>query len=712
MGTGFYSPASKRVHLRVAFAYEPSATNLNSWRRTFEYASHALHHATDVRIGTIEYVIDSDGTVSDSIDVLVMYGPGLGDTGTVVGFVDNEGSPGVHVTIRQTVTQFPGNIVHELGHYMLGLHDEYAGPFGPAECIADAHVAGTCIMQEASNSIQVTAGGPIWFSAGDTRVTEFCHDVAPNPAHRHGAAGGTTWQQQANGASCWSAITSNFPDLVAPTGAPGLPTPGAAADDVGLVTMKPLVATRRFVLVLDRSGSMASNGGIEGVREGAHTWVDMERLLENELGVISYATTPQWVVPIDGVDAGNVAAYHTAVDGLTAGGMTNITDALSWAKSATADYANAHVVLFSDGRHNVGAPPPTDPTDATVHTIGFANANAAELQRIASPTGSFWLVEHSNDPELNEFNISNAISEVASDTHSSELARRDAVLGPVFDDLPGRPGSEEFLEYVASLSPEGVEERPDMVDLVVPVEAGVTQATFVANHRSADRMFLTLIDPAGRPLPADPAVFAAGAGHATYSVASPDPGEWIMRLCRLRGEREDPAPIALFAFAARPLLTVGLVGAGKVYDVGDEVLLRANAQYPRALTNLAIRFWRDDDPSQVLDFTEGPPGQFQLRLPALERPQSLAAVIEYVGTDETVEVEAHMPLPDGAPGVTSDRPGAFRRIRHCQIHYGPLSPGEDVDQRDDQPRPGGGWRGIVDRLAQVGRKLVALVSRR
>ncbi len=120
-----------------------------------------------------------------------------------------------------------------------------------------------------------------------------------------------------------------------------------------------------IVLVLDRSGSMAG-APLANVKLGAKTFLDiLDEATDSSrdgnigfgsrIGVVSFAEEAvddtQLITSVD--------ALKAAVDGLTAGGSTNHADAFAKA-IALFDPASANgkvIVMFTDGKTTVGAPP-------------------------------------------------------------------------------------------------------------------------------------------------------------------------------------------------------------------------------------------------------------------------------------------------------------------------------------------------------------------
>jgi hypothetical protein len=721
MGRGFYSPTTQTLNLFVSFRYDASS-ELTKWQEWFTWASEMLGIATEerFRLGQVVYV-NSEPASSDVLgaDVRVVNGA-ASELNHHLGL----GVPNARIDIGNGNLGQPGKLVHELGHYVFDLWDEYSGPdlLPGTKCISDTTASFACVMQLAANSIQLPAvGSPRWPPPSNV-VTEFCTNNHPTSPHRTTAP--MTWQQAMNGKSCWETIAglaTLYGPISAPLGAPATPTvvPATGVPTTFPIPMIHATVLRRFVLLLDRSWSMAANNAIAGVRYAAHFWIDLESMLGaqvgNQLGAVSYASTPTPTVPLALIPlppAPGYSAAHNAVNtALNPGGSTNITGAIDFGQSLfTGPLTGQTMLLFSDGLHNVGPGPSLSTLasrNTTIHTVSFGpDADRDLMFHIAYATrGSHHHVESPADASHTEFVINKALSEIASISHSDLIAAADAELLLTSGEesqipQPEEPGSSDDLKFVAGMTTEQVEQSGNMFELEVFVENGVGQVTFVANHRGADNVVLYVLDPGGTPLGHVVGEFAAGEAHSTYTVVPHLFGIWRMRIRRLdvRGPRS--VPVRLFAFADNPDLTVVVFGPELLRAVNEDVVLRAVANFPRTLTNVNIRIWPAGSPNQVQPFQEMAPGigQYRCDLGSFGAPGSYPFVIEFVGDDDTIEAllseeeEADERIPERR------KTGPWVRRVERQIHVGPLPTGEDND--DDGLGTGCcGW--LIRRLLQL-----------
>ncbi len=726
MGTGFFSEATATLNLRVSFRYDAvgSVAGLQQWHEILAWASQMLWQASEgqMRLGRIEYV-NNDSSDIGQPDLYVTQGPNK--QSWQLGFGEISGG---HMLIGvPNIIDRPGLLVHELGHYVWDLYEEYLDENGNAGfCIDDALASGCCIMQADSNSIDLSSGTPLWTqpTAGEPLVTQFCqhnHAVA-NFNHRETLP--RTLQELEHGVDCWRKIREHTPSLTLLGTSPPVPLPSdAAPDPIPPVTMVEVNSGSRFVLALDRSGSMATDGAIEGVRYAAATWIDLEALFAvesevvgqapegNELGMVSFATSatpdfpPTVITQGDFEDFPGEDEQTIARNVLVPGGSTNITEALDVADMQLdmgAPVWNRAILLFSDGKHNVGVEPLAKAAQiaaggTTIHTVGFGpEADIETLLAItktppfdpSSPkvAGVHRHIESTTDASFNEWEINSELSYLAAHSHSSELNHARVMLDPdpMDDEGPqGEPGSPDDLAFIAGLSKSDVERLGHMFDLEVEIEEGATRATFVATFRSRDSLFAYLLGPDGQPQSPIDGVFAARPGHAIYSIDDPAEGPWTMRIRRRDIRREDQAPAALFAFGETPALTTVLIGASDIHAVDEAVPLRAGVQFPRILTAIEIRIRPEDDPEGWVRFEESARlGQYRLNLDSPGQPGSHGYVVEYRGDENATEA----PSTRGLEGDQLFSATSFRRIRRIQIHVGPLQIGVDTDSLDsDEP---------------------------
>ena len=172
-----------------------------------------------------------------------------------------------------------------------------------------------------------------------------------------------------------------------------------------------LVPEQRFVLVVDRSSSMAGDK-LNEAKNGAAWWVDnYPDLLEPadyegcgdfppyRFGVVAYSHEVSVVNPLQFInDDEDREDIHERIDDIESGGLTAIGDGLRAGLNQILDAgdraATQVIVLLTDGFHNFGENPSDVLPDliengVRVYTIGIGSntETTALLQEIATSTG-------------------------------------------------------------------------------------------------------------------------------------------------------------------------------------------------------------------------------------------------------------------------------------------------------------------------------------
>jgi hypothetical protein len=382
MGIGRFDRATHKFNLVLSIRYTAPAADLIQLQRAFQRASELLYDATDGRhqFGEIQVCLNSLGGASADAWVIISPNPAnpIFDSGGYNPPPFSTPTPGVHMTLDKKVMDWPLVIVHEFAHFVYGLYDEYRFADGTegAHCIGGT-TANACIMEASQvDGDQFVAGTLV-----SGRISEFCASSNHTVNNRQGSN------------SCWHTMASRYydlPDLQTATQAP--PTAPAAA----LANWVVLDSTQRFVLVIDRSGSMTGDKLIEA-KFGADWWADA--ILDNDaLGVVSFSDTVSVDFPLHTItgptDRNNV---HAAVGSIAAKGMTSIGGGLRRALQEITNFGprsvTESIVLLTDGIHNIGESPSQVLPDliargVRVFTIGIGpGVDTALLQQIATSTG-------------------------------------------------------------------------------------------------------------------------------------------------------------------------------------------------------------------------------------------------------------------------------------------------------------------------------------
>ncbi|MBN1582574.1 MAG: VWA domain-containing protein, partial [Anaerolineae bacterium] len=269
------------------------------------------------------------------------------------------------------------------------------------------------------------------------------------------------------------------------------------------------------ILVIDRSGSMASSNYMEPAKAAAKTFVDLMHD-DDQIGVISFSNDADVNYGLTTVSPASKAAAKTAIDAITADDRTSIGSGLQQGQGElTAKGDAAHpwsIVLLSDGYENASpyvssVLPAIMSTKTVVHTVALGPASdQALLMDIASKTGGTF----------------------------SMAAEADCRLGGIYSTIAGAVSGQQVLFSESGAVREGAMETKR-----VAVDATVFEATFsVSWSNSASTLDLTLIDPDGNPVNAATAAsdpntdYVAGPTYAYYRIQTPSlvAGVWKIRI--------------------------------------------------------------------------------------------------------------------------------------------------------------------------------------
>lgn len=326
MGTGKFDSNTGKFNLTVNVDYQFGPAQLISdaqltalWKPAFQKASELLYAATGGRhqLGVIQVCNSQNNLGNDVADVNLIVGT-VGDSDAGGGWATLGPSPtiGRHMIIHNDISSRPTVIVHELGHFIYGLRNENKKQNGMAGLCLGHDLAGSpnstaCFMEaERADGGEFDPQHNQWIHPN--LIHEFCSTIAPTI---HTA---NNEQDNVNHESCWQTMQTGAVITTGSPRSPGYydlqnvaPAP-TGADQVDWVV---LGTAQRFVLVIDRSGSMAGAKKIDEAKFGADWWVDAIPDGDN-FALISFSDTASVDVGIGPIT--NRVAVKNTIDSLVA----------------------------------------------------------------------------------------------------------------------------------------------------------------------------------------------------------------------------------------------------------------------------------------------------------------------------------------------------------------------------------------------------------
>ena len=566
--------------------------------KAFQYAAEGLYEATEGMHLLRNVRIFKGGKRKDNCDILwveKLVDYPLSSNGTIKrswGKI-NIGDFFEGKCLLDNVEVLGYAIVHEMGHFLFGLGDEYR-------------------YFDGDISVRFSIMGEHWkIQTGDYRGLNFSTRWRGGTPGYFGDWENTmkTDQYRLHKMCCWRTLAykpKNRLDArpfylelrdVAPSWWGGQPTIQLPAErEIALSALNIIweVGTV-IILAVDRSGSMAGDT-LAKAKESAKAILD---LLEDgtDVGVIAFdheVTTVQAVTTIHTNDM-SVPNIKAAIDGITDGGNTAIGDAARVALNTLLDIGISNraavVYLLTDGESNAGEDPANvipDYQQAQVALVGFGYGNAADyrMEGMARETGGIW------------FGGLESLADMRA--AFGEAAGMVADLAAVLNGSTGVGNTPVHLPFAVD---------PSVTKLWV-------SASWAGGPADAS---LTLTAPDGVTAFAPSSVTQVGGEvSVAFAVDSPGAGEWA-----LDGTRAASVSIAYFANAAVAGEGFSLKIEAAEYDKETgEVLAVASLMGEASVDGAAVTGTLDlrDGTVQSQTFTNAAPGIYMALFPGAPTP--------------------------------------------------------------------------------------------
>jgi alpha-tubulin suppressor-like RCC1 family protein len=540
-------------------------------------------------------------------------------------------------------------ILHELGHYLFGLVDEYRGPlFVDGELFVGSLDEETGKLQRASAASRkngnrplvwerpVVKDGKLQFEDGvvvteeidaechlgpehegclmgeysNWRTSEFCseedHDKGPPVGEENDADGvaghaNNTGHEAVYGKSCWERMVEDIPYLSwmrVPVRGPILAPPSIPADKI---EWEKLNTQRRYVICLDRSGSMKIQNRMRNAKRGAFLFYDL--IEEGDLvGVTSYATdtTVNLTLREKWDSSDDVSAFKlSAESAIQAKGATSIGDGLR--ASLSTILANRDdrgdefddggrplesiILLLSDGQQNNGESPSRvirDLKRAGIRVYAFGLGLGADerlLGHIAGETGGKYSFIRT----------------------SGDLVKSFALLQGILGD-----GEEIFREVIRLMGG-----APDT--RILKLEANQREARLVYSWGDGDVVVgFKVTSPDGKVYEEssrEDRVFIIGEDSSrVIRMEEPIPGDWTVEMIANDLGAGETLDVELRSYAFNPGLQVSAQAHTTEIEYPEPIRLSASAVFPAPVTGMPVRATviRPDDSQVEIDlFDDG-----------------------------------------------------------------------------------------------------------
>lgn len=511
-GAGEGAIEDGHLDLLVYFAYdEPDVT---SWEPVFTEYSKRLSNATEggLQLGTVSFTKCED--LRDRADVWI-----LNDFSGARAHLRGLGVTGRHMTISQihknTTSPVLGQfgLVHETGHYVWGVYDEYKGFVGNTPASDPDHY---CVDESGSVSCVMDGGTTI---TPNNMRREFCTRGGtdfPVTGHFRGSTNGMGFavrndQEYYLGRSCW--------EQIAASGVGGLAHPLEELDssfpahqDVVFDTSR-LNGTLAVALVLDKSGSMSAEEKLEQMIVGAQMVVGL--LEEGDfLTIVAFDDRASVLMPATLVnDAVKDAALAIVAEVEAEGGTAIGRGVLSATEQLDSVFGCREIlIVISDG---VSLPP--------------AANHASVLAAVAAQNGIAYGIA------LGAFPDDGALAALSSATGGTffKSPTADQLTG-VLDSVIAQAGGGIPITEETGIAPAlgSVEETFDVNAFASGVRVSLA-------HGATAELELVLTDPIGQTfalgeLPPQVSSYAS-AVQTTISVPAPEVGTWTATISELGG---------------------------------------------------------------------------------------------------------------------------------------------------------------------------------
>jgi len=651
MGNGKF--INGKLNFIVSSEYALPAAEKNLAKTDLQNASDFMFRATggQVAFGDVFLVDNSLGKVDAEIFLFNNPDPNAISGGTKGEF----GKPNKAARINRSDRADSSTVVHELSHHIWNLGDEYAGamvafpiiktnpspnaltiPVNDTTNPANSLTGQLVILQFGPNNnvrrnivsnsnSQIVVDQPFpdlptnssadfgWRQ--DTNAacspnnsvcimnarikSQFC-----DPTNHNNAS--PTDQQTLHHQSCWETIiaTSGFTALTIPN--------ATVATQPPVVNFLDLEKAGRYSVVIDISVSM-SGEKLEYTKQGVKYWLDNFSLADDFLSLIAYNTNNNILLPLTKVSAipNGTGQLENDVDALTAGGQTNIRDAIIEGVNQITSIPNKSVsqavLVLTDGKHNrpVGS--------SLLEAITTLDANGVKAMTIAIGEPSDVNFDDLDDLAFTTNGLSNLVGfsnpiDIETALTEANLFLTGGLLDSDFTDFVPSAPQKKYSGKISKLyktkrnpslkdvckvleSPLKIKDKLFQIPFTeqlfkvknVLIEKGCLQANFTINYRTDADVDIFLVNPTNELVEVDNNVvrkISDADSHKIILVNKPKSGVWklilfVKKLSRVASK----TTVNITVGGKNRELSVWGSSKKSYYKKGEPIQLIANANW-------------------------------------------------------------------------------------------------------------------------------------
>lgn len=522
MGLGNFNDG--QIELWVAFRFHATDPQIEAWADCLEKTSKMLFYATNGTAQFAKIVFVNDYYGGDEADAFVRNDLTRSHVEQLGAF----GQASAHMELGSDAVGDPFIVIHELGHHIFGLGDEYSSANALIKCTANQNTDEACIMSV-----------PVAIGLTAPTLTAFCD------SNNHVSDNGSSQNDLHNGLSCADVILAN-PDYDIQVE----PWTGGVAIDVAHNAIAWEQAEPGWdisvVLDLDDLDAETTSAGTLGAGPLGEPLLHVPNHFEQILQAPDALLEPVYV-----------AAAPDLPD--AAAGPSSIVDGIQVAREAIAAThrlaATQAIVLFTWGQDRI----------ADADRLGAQLAGAG-IRVLAVGLGP-------NRAELQQLALRSRGTYDEIDPKRGFVAIRNQVLNLADQLRFGAPIVE------GSSQPPGI---PQPIELLV--EEGSKGLAVILCHEPREDLRVTLESPNGRRVPSQPRTRGSlEGGYYELSERNVEPGIWKARV-----HPPTASPYILTAYSDNPEIYVGVNGLQRLYEVGNAVTLYVVVDSPMPVAGLAL----------------------------------------------------------------------------------------------------------------------------